>query len=60
MNIVYYYIRKKITIKRIELEYIQINFMSIDNLIKPLKFIKFKRFVEMLNIVKSIIEAMLN
>ena len=60
VNIVYHYIQKKITIKRIKLEYIQINLMSVDDLIKPLKFIKFKKFVEMLDIIESMIEAMLN
>ena len=60
VDIVYHYIREEITTERIELEYIQTDLMPADGLTKPLRSIKFRRFVEMLGMAEPMAEAMLN
>ena len=49
VNIVYHYIRDEIKINRIRLNYIFIQDMLVDELIKTLTFIKFRCFIQMLS-----------
>ena len=49
VDIVYHYIRDEIKINRIRLHYIFIQNMFVDEFIKILIFIKFRCFIQMLN-----------
>ena len=49
VNIVYHYIRNEIKINRIRLNYIFIQDMLVDELIKTLASIKFRCFIQMLS-----------
>ena len=50
IDIIYHYIRDKILAERINLFYISITNMVADGLTKPLKKIKFARFIEQIEI----------